>query len=262
MKPEERVAWEKSKGFKSFGTISESLYINTKPENFKSKAELNEFLAQNSNYFEVKTDSYGNRYVDLVEHSNDYRYLMNEDKMFIIKDNVYKCVNNKLISDKLINIAKVKNEVINDNSLFKTKNAISSVYENNLDIWATEVTVSGQKYNSKVCLQTLNRVNPSTGFPQRMDRITFYNYKWTLWVYWGDYSTYTTLTGSTTTRNMNLDNEPVYGTYQHAGTNAYLSKYVYGDIYANSDAVQSYYLHYDFNFSNAKGVSLSRTYNY
>jgi|GEM_PF-5943993 len=261
MTKQQRLAWEKEQGFKSFGSKGDSTYENTNPDNFKSKAEMEEFLVKNSNYFEVKTNSNGDKYVDLIEHSNNLRYLMNEDKMFIVGDKAFKSMNNELLSDKLVNFDKVKKAESKNISNSGMSKVIASDFVDYIDIWGPVKTVSGQKYTSKVCFETDNILEFWSGNPQRKDRLTFYNYKWTSWIYWGDYSTYTTLTGNTTTANCSGESEILDGVYEHAGKNAYKSKYVYLwiDTYPS---VSSYYIHYDFNFSNAKGVNFTGSYNY
>ncbi len=261
MTKEERIAWEKKQGFKSFGSKSDSIYENTNPDNFKSKVEMEEFLKKYSNYFEVNTNVNGVMYVDLIEHSNDLRYLMNEDKMLIVGDKAFKSMKNELLSDKLVNFDKVKQADGTTNSNSSMSKVVSSSFVDNIDIWGPVKTVSGQKYTSKVCFETDNELEFWTGLPQRKDRLTFYNYKWTLWTYWGDYSTYTTMSGNTTTANCSGIPEIFNAEYYHAGTNAYESKYAYFAI-GTYPTISSYYMHYDFDFSNAKGVNFTGSYNY
>ena len=46
MKADERVAWEKSQGFKSFGTICDEFYATIEPQNFKTIEQVNDFVAK------------------------------------------------------------------------------------------------------------------------------------------------------------------------------------------------------------------------
>ena len=130
MKVEDRKAWEKSKGFKSFGTISDNIYDNIDPEKFKSVEEINTFVKLNSANIQLYTDNKGDIYCLPIENDNVERYLLNEDKMYIIGTSVYKKFDNDIISTNIANIKALK-EASNPEMI---QSSISHISENKTSI--------------------------------------------------------------------------------------------------------------------------------
>ena len=56
MSREEILDWEDSKGFRSFGSIADSIYYSINPDDFKSVDEIYEFVKNNEKYIELITD--------------------------------------------------------------------------------------------------------------------------------------------------------------------------------------------------------------
>jgi len=104
MKPEERIAWENSKGFKSFGTICDEFYKTIEPQNFKTIEDVNTFVASNSDKIQIYENKAGDKYCEVQEFDNSARYLMNEDRMFIVGDSVIKEFSEGRVSTNVANI--------------------------------------------------------------------------------------------------------------------------------------------------------------
>ena len=84
MKPEERIAWEKEQGFKSYGTICDEFYKTVNPESFKNIDEVKIFVKKNSDKIELYTSSDGEIYCITKYFKNPKRYLLNKDKQYKI----------------------------------------------------------------------------------------------------------------------------------------------------------------------------------
>lgn len=117
MSESERSEWEKSNGFKSYGTLSESFYYSINFDEIYTIEQLRS-LDPDSIYLKIfkSSDEY---HVERYEMNTKERYLMNSDKMFIIGTEVYKYFDSKLV---YANISQI-------NTLKQTKN-ISDI-ENN-----------------------------------------------------------------------------------------------------------------------------------
>jgi hypothetical protein len=94
MTKEERLAWEKEQGFKSFGTICDEFYATIQPENFKSLEEVQVFVARNSDKIKLDTDNNGQISCYTQEYDNNKRYLLDKNRMFIVGNKAYKSFEN------------------------------------------------------------------------------------------------------------------------------------------------------------------------
>jgi len=108
MKPEDRVAWEKSKGFKSFGTICDEFYKTIEPQNFKTIEEINAFVASNSDKIQIYENNTGDKYCEVQEFDNSERYLMNKNKMYIVGTTVVRKFNEATVSTDIANLDVIK----------------------------------------------------------------------------------------------------------------------------------------------------------
>jgi len=109
MSPDEKKSWEKSKGFKSFGTTCDEFYQTINPERFKSSNEVNDFIAQNSDKICIYTNDAGDKYCEVKEFDNTSRFIMNSNKMYIVGTTVFKQFEEGLISSDIANVDKLKN---------------------------------------------------------------------------------------------------------------------------------------------------------
>ena len=266
MKPEERSAWEKSKGFKSFGTICDEVYKGIDPTKFKSLQEVKDTVNALSEYLEMNQNADGQYYVDLKECSNNARYLLNKDKMYIIGTTAYKSLGEELISNNVCNIEKLKSM----NSLNLTDNVAKQGVKASIpagrfayqDIWGASVTVSGQKYVMRVVLET-----KPYNYQKREDRYTFYNYKWTLWTYWGDYLSHTTSNIITITISdpsayqisQGIQAYSFRSTYNQ-NDEYYVTKTLYSRMNETAENLSTYYLYYNIDAGNWQGAKVQATY--
>ena len=267
MKPEERIAWEKSKGFKSFGTICDEVYRRIDPTKFKSLQEVKDTVNALSDYLEMGKNKDGKYYVDPKEYSNPAHYLMNVDKMYIIGTTVFKKFDNTLVSDNICNLEKLRMMNTNITSSNIVKQKVSSPpfpgSINYADLWGNELTVSGQKYVMRVILETNG---PTASDSRRQDKYSFYNYKWTLWIYWGDYLSHTTSHIITRTIGYVIPEWVAQGKTSNIKRATYDNNddyYVTRTLYAYTNengAYPPYYLYYKIDVSNGRGCSLKAEY--
>ncbi len=90
MSKPERLKWEKSKDFKSFGTISDEFYESVDPYRFKTMKEVKEFVSLNNDKIDLFTLSDGEMYCTSKDYENPKRYLINENREYIIGTQVFK----------------------------------------------------------------------------------------------------------------------------------------------------------------------------
>lgn len=90
MTTEERILWEGSKRFKSFGTICDNFYSSIEYEKFKDINEIKQFVQANNKYIELIYDE--NREMSCVvqQFDNPERFIMNKDRMYIVGNKAYK----------------------------------------------------------------------------------------------------------------------------------------------------------------------------
>jgi len=97
---DQRLTWESQMGFTSFGTLANQVYESVGEMRFNSADEFYEFVKLNSNY--LQTVEYENdenevqHFLKTKEFNNSERWLMNEDRMFIIDSLVYRFYDNNM----------------------------------------------------------------------------------------------------------------------------------------------------------------------
>ncbi len=101
MNPQELKAYEESKGYKSFGRLCDEIYYNINPEDFKSIEEVKTFVSKNSEYLRLVEDENGEFSLETILSDNPNRYLINDDKMFIINKNVYKVFEEGIVTTQV-----------------------------------------------------------------------------------------------------------------------------------------------------------------
>jgi hypothetical protein len=87
---EELVAWEDAQGFKSYGRICEEIYFSINFELFNSFDEIRDVVKKNNQYLTLVKDDNDEYVLEHFLYNNPSRYIINSDRMFQIKDNVYK----------------------------------------------------------------------------------------------------------------------------------------------------------------------------
>jgi hypothetical protein len=90
MSYEERLAWEKSKGFKSIEIEAERLYESIDPEQFKSVDEVKRFVEQHSALLELVEDEKGEYELDTKLSNLPYRYFANKNGFFQVSNHICK----------------------------------------------------------------------------------------------------------------------------------------------------------------------------
>ncbi|HKK61471.1 MAG TPA: hypothetical protein VJ951_02855 [Bacteroidales bacterium] len=108
MSSEELKAYEASKGYKSFGRTCEEFYRGIDFDDFTSLEELKAFIEKNSEYLTLVEDEEGELVLETVLSRSPYRYFVNNDKLFRIKDEVYKVFGDGVISTNVSNIEVLK----------------------------------------------------------------------------------------------------------------------------------------------------------
>jgi hypothetical protein len=124
---EEKIKWEKEKGFNSLGVKADIFYESINLDEFKSEKQFLEYVNMNNDFIEI-LETGGERSLETRFHRNSYRYIINEDRLFQVADTVYKLLNNCQISTSISNIEKIK--IIEDNNLdmFFNDNDIRIIY--------------------------------------------------------------------------------------------------------------------------------------
>jgi hypothetical protein len=171
MTKEERLAWEKEQGFKSFGTICDEFYETINPESFKSVEEVKAFVAKNSDKIEFYTSSDGETYCVTKDFKNPMRHLINKNHKCIISDNIVNYSNN----EKLNNI----------NLMQKSPNSSLST-ESNYERIEEDATGS-DTYRTHVWLETYLLISGSVGLPGSNKYVVFVelkNFSRSLGIWW------------------------------------------------------------------------------
>jgi hypothetical protein len=148
MKLDERVAWEKSQGFKSFGTICDEFYKTIEPQNFKNIQEINDFIAKNNDKVQIYSNEAGDKYCEVQEFDNSARYLMNKDRMYIIGSKAIKKFNECSVSTDIVNIEALKKA--KNYSDFKSNSSESTVKYNSQKISSGDYGQYQENYHEAV----------------------------------------------------------------------------------------------------------------
>lgn len=189
MSETERKTWETEQGFKSFGTICDEFYKNIDPKSFKNYNDVGNFVEKNSKYIELFTDANNETYCIPKEFYNAERFILNQDKMYIIGTTVFKKFDEKLIATNIINFNEVYSaEKISDLNIYlkdEQTTPIQKVINTNI----TEASASGtcvigttiwNKDSYKVTAKI--KTEPvSAGF---YTTLSIYNYSMTLGIWW------------------------------------------------------------------------------
>lgn len=128
MSDSERKSWEKEQGFKSFGTTCDEFYETIVPEKFKNRTEIENFISLNKDKIQFYDNSNGDIYCVTQYFKSSERYIMNQDKMYIVGNKAYKYFDEEMVSTNISNIdvlRKAKSSAeINSNILFMSKRFI------------------------------------------------------------------------------------------------------------------------------------------
>lgn len=182
MSKEERLAWEKEQGFKSFGTICDEFYETIDFENCKTIDDVKKHDPENK--FLKIYFSGGEFYVEPAEMSIKEKFLANAEKMFIISDKAYKIIDSKTVFTNISNIESLKKA--KRLKEFESINSYSIDLSQKISAAATaeqsyfEVTRADHNYKTKLRIQTENFWDV---FPDHTDRevefeITNYKNGW------------------------------------------------------------------------------------
>ena len=95
----ERLAYEKSKGFTSFGSICDQIYESVVTDaSITTQEDLISLVKKYDEYLELITDEEGELYLETELYDNPKRYIINEQKEFIFADKVIKVFDDGEIS--------------------------------------------------------------------------------------------------------------------------------------------------------------------
>jgi len=192
MKPEERIAWEKSKVFKSFGTICDEFYKTIEPKNFKTIEDVNTFVASNSDKIQIYENNAGDKYCEVQEFDNALRYLMNSKKMYIIGTKAYRKFNDITITTDLYNFEKLETtsniDILTSDPNFKVYNNTDNYKNKSLKAISANLTSGSGTGNANIGSETY-RV--SVAFDaynysgQSRVAITVRSFSRFMFIYWG-----------------------------------------------------------------------------
>jgi len=122
---DELLAWEEAQGYKSFGRLCDEFYYSMEPDSFKKIEEINEYVEKHGEFLVLQNDQFGDRYCFPMEYDDKQRYIYNMDKMYAIKDSVYRKVDEVIVYTNIKHFSilqRIKGvDEIFDNPLFKVK---------------------------------------------------------------------------------------------------------------------------------------------
>lgn len=168
MKPEERSAWEKSKGFKSFGTICDEFYSTINFDNFKNEAEVLEFIKSNNDKIQIIEHSDSSKCFETQEFNNDTRFLMNKDGMYIVGNTVYKKFVEGCIATSISNVETIANA--------KDFNSLKSNPIFTISYLTPKKTIQ-KIQNLKVPIQKVTNANIGTSFGDWDNKTTYATFR-------------------------------------------------------------------------------------
>lgn len=87
---DELKVYEESLGFKSFGRKCEEIYYSINPDQFNSFEEIKEYVEKHSEYLVLLKDENDEYTVEYSLYNNPTRYIVNENKMYQLGENVFK----------------------------------------------------------------------------------------------------------------------------------------------------------------------------
>ncbi len=124
--------WEETQGFKSYGRTCEEIYFSIKPDQLNTIDDIHDVVRKYSSFLTLVKDE-NNEYV--LEHflfNNPLRYIINNNKMFQVKDIVYKVFETFYVYTNYENI----NELIkfDESDLFLNNNKFNISLVNNTSI--------------------------------------------------------------------------------------------------------------------------------
>lgn len=179
MNEDERLMWEKEKGFKSIGTICDEFYENINPEQFKDFDEIINFVTIHSDKIQLIEKS-GEFYCEPRFNNLTERYMVNENSSIRIGDNILFLTNDgKFIVDSTSESYSRSNEsIFNTKSIiYKVSNAYVSVYDV-VDI----STIGSDNYKMVFTLSTRNEYDSYLTYIVRQVKLK--NYARWLAVWW------------------------------------------------------------------------------
>lgn len=157
----ELVEYEQSMGYKSFGRVCDEFYYSININKIKSIEDIHQMVEVNCKYLTFHTDYTGETYCLPQEFDNEARFVINEEKMYVIGNYAYKKLDRVLVSSEIQNIAQLKQienvGEVQNNPLFKIQEidkekpntSKKEQYEDHDDEW-----VGNKKYRIKLFIQT------------------------------------------------------------------------------------------------------------
>ncbi|MBN2746190.1 MAG: hypothetical protein JXR34_05640 [Bacteroidales bacterium] len=108
MSIDERIKYEDSKGYKSFGRVCDEFYYSINFDQFSSQEEILNFVEKNSDKLKLTKESNGEYRLETQLSTRSARYLIGEDFIYIIGNQAYKLFNNGIAVSSKDNIKELK----------------------------------------------------------------------------------------------------------------------------------------------------------
>ena len=162
MTKEERLAWEKEQGFKSFGTICDEFYETIDPESFKSSEEVKAFVAKHSDKIEFYTSSDGEIYCVTKDFLNIERFLLNKKQAYKIGQDIITSTNDQLTENQFMFAKKAATAVITKADKYDNREikgpGIGDDDTYRIHVWlSTELGGNGTKHFSMLSIKNFYR---------------------------------------------------------------------------------------------------------
>lgn len=119
MKEEELIEWERKHNFKSFGIKADSIYNSFNITAETTLEDLQNFVENNKQYVQIIEDRNGEKIFETQLYNQARKYLINEDYIYQVGDEIYKLLKDGAVCVKESDIDFVKN---NKNSIIDFNN--------------------------------------------------------------------------------------------------------------------------------------------
>lgn len=125
---DQRKDWAKSSGFESFGVKCDDIYFSSHPEKFTTIEEFNALVDKNREFLKLEKLENGEYSLEPALNHNPLRFFANKDRMYQIKDVVYKVLENGTVSTNETN--KNKLHLISDENYLEYLNDKELAFSN------------------------------------------------------------------------------------------------------------------------------------
>ncbi len=104
----EFLEWESRMGFESFFTKSERIYDNVAAKEYNSIEGIKDEVEKYSRYIQLLGSENGEYTVECQLYNNPFKYIVNDDRLFILNKVAYKVLDAEIVIADIVNIDALK----------------------------------------------------------------------------------------------------------------------------------------------------------